>query len=151
MKFTASVIRNSAIWKLWSDAQRTGGMVEGVQFRWVPGNNYVSDTLAPFQVAVLQMNDNIRIEASEVMPVVAPIPAVNAPVVLPAAIPAPAPSLAAAPASGLAVQVAASSADQDESVIEDVAEIIAKDEPPEQKLAEVQAAVVGRKNKMGLK
>jgi hypothetical protein len=68
MTFTARLKRHSNIWNMWRGGNRTGGVVAQVQFRWVPGDNYVTDTLAPAQVTALRAVPDVVIEAVEVFP-----------------------------------------------------------------------------------
>ncbi len=92
MTFTARLRRNAAIWTLWRQHSRTGGLVAGVRFRWTHGNDYVTGELAPAQVAALRGHADVLIET-----LAAPLPrlvSVLAPAdtaLPPLAIPVPAP------------------------------------------------------------
>ena len=92
MTFTARLRRNAAIWTLWRQHSRTGGLVAGVRFRWTHGNDYVTGELAPAQVAALRGHADVLIEtlaAPLPRPVSALAPADTA--LPPLAIPVPAP------------------------------------------------------------
>ena len=71
MVFTAKLRRHKNIWNMWRQAARTGGLVMGVQFHWVTGNDYVTDPLEPFQVKALRDHQDVLLEviAGDVEPI----------------------------------------------------------------------------------
>jgi hypothetical protein len=83
MQFTAKLKRGT-IWTLWRNHNRVGGHLGGVHFKWVPGGDFVTDTLTSDEVTrlrshqdvTLEMWDHARTAAPElaVVPDVEPIP-----------------------------------------------------------------------------
>jgi len=69
MTFTARIRRNSAIWQMWRQQHRVGGVVDGVAFHWIAGDDYVSSPLVPDRVPAMQRHTDVVVEGVEVMPV----------------------------------------------------------------------------------
>lgn len=81
MVFTARIVRHSVVWKLWREHRRTSGVVHGTVFRWVAGDDYVSDELASRQISDLKHNPNVRLEmaTNAAAPTMSPTAATPAP------------------------------------------------------------------------
>ena len=64
MDFTARLKRTSTIWHDWRGAHRLSGLIGGVLFRFVPGQDYVSDVLEPEHVMALQHHASVVLEVA---------------------------------------------------------------------------------------
>lgn len=62
MTFTAYIRPGSAIYNRWREERRLGGQLAGIMFRWVPGNNYISDDLTADQVQSAMTHPAIQVE-----------------------------------------------------------------------------------------
>jgi hypothetical protein len=62
--FTAKLRRSAAIWRLWREHRRVGGVIAGATFRWVSGDDYVTGELAADQVVALRGHPEVVLEAS---------------------------------------------------------------------------------------
>ncbi len=66
MQIIAHIKRASSIWRLWRAHQRTGGVVAGVRFTSLPGDNYATAPLNPQQAAELKNHPDIVLEATAI-------------------------------------------------------------------------------------
>lgn len=62
MTFTARLLRTSTVWNLWRGHHRTSGVIHGVPFRWVRGNDYVTDVLTSHQAHALVSHPGVLFE-----------------------------------------------------------------------------------------
>jgi hypothetical protein len=64
MQFRARLNQISHIHRTWRGSGAPTGMLSGVVFRWTPGNLYLSDVLSADEVAALQAQPHVTLEAT---------------------------------------------------------------------------------------
>ena len=77
MTFCARLRRQSAVWHLWEQQHRLGGLVCEIQFSRVAPGEYVTKELTADQVKLLRNHDSVLVEAMTQPIQVAPMPIVH--------------------------------------------------------------------------
>ena len=64
MVFRGTIVRHCLVWRQWRERRATGGLIEGVQFSFVPGDNYATGDLSAAEVTRLRaLPQTVRLEA----------------------------------------------------------------------------------------
>ena len=63
MTFVAKLRRQSRVWTAWRHRRATSGEIEGVVFRWCPGDDYATGELTVDQVMRLRGQPDVTLEA----------------------------------------------------------------------------------------
>ena len=83
MIFTARLKRLSPIYRMWRTHNRVGGVIDHVQFHWIPGDDYVSGELPPIKVEAFKASADVMLEMAGTLPAAPPDPPTPPPPIAP--------------------------------------------------------------------